>query len=60
MYARDLSGLMQSYIMGIPFFKNTLLGNFFYTAMFFGSYELVKALVSKKSLNYANLHKKRR
>jgi len=50
MYARDLSGLMQSYIMAIPFFKNTLLGNFFYTAMFFGTYEFVKALASKKSL----------
>lgn len=49
MYARDLSGLFQSYVMAIPFFKNTLLGNLFYTGLFFGSYELVKALIAKKS-----------
>jgi hypothetical protein len=48
-YARDLSGLWQSYVMGIPFFKNTLLGDLFYTAAFFGSFELVKLLISKKA-----------
>lgn len=44
MYARDLSGLVQSYVMAIPFFKNTLLGNLFYTGVFFGSYELAAVL----------------
>ena len=48
MYARDLSGLMQSYLMGLPFFKNTLLSNLFYTGVMFGSYELVKTLIAKK------------
>lgn len=45
MYGRGLDGLMQSYIMGLPFFRWTLLGDLFYTIMFFGTYEL--ALRSK-------------
>jgi len=40
MYARGLDGLMQSYIMGIPFFRWTVLGDLFYTGVFFGAYEL--------------------
>lgn len=44
MYARDISGLWQSYIMGIPFFKNTLFGDLFYTGLFFGSFEFVKKI----------------
>ncbi len=45
MYARDLSGLLESYVMAIPFFKNTILGDLFYTGAFFGAYELVKMIV---------------
>ena len=47
MYARDFSGLVQSYVMGLPFFRNTLLGNAFYVGVFFGSFELVKAVLDK-------------
>src|SRR3989344_4910007 len=47
-YARDLSGLAQSYLMGLPFFRNTLLGDLFYTGVFFGGYELVKSLAVQK------------
>jgi hypothetical protein len=41
-YARDINGLWQSYVMGIPFFKNTLLGDLFYTGVFFGGFEFAK------------------
>ncbi len=44
-YARDVSGLFQSYIMGIPFLRNTLLGDLGYVGLFFGSYELAKFLI---------------
>jgi hypothetical protein len=44
-YAKTLAGLIQCYFMALPFFKNTLLGNLFYASVFFGSYELVRALV---------------
>lgn len=39
MYAHSWQGLMQSYIMGLPFFKNTLLGDFFYVGAMFGLME---------------------
>lgn len=38
-YSRGLDGLLQSYLMGLPFFKWTLLGDLFYTGVFFASYE---------------------
>jgi len=41
MYARDLSGLGQSYVMAIPFFRNMLMGDLFYTGAFFGAFELI-------------------
>ena len=37
-YARDITGLFESYVMGIPFFKYTVLGDLFYTGFFFGSF----------------------
>ncbi len=47
-YAKTFSGLIQSYIMALPFFRNSLLGDLFYTAVFFGAYELVTVLVKKR------------
>jgi len=54
MYARNLSGLWESYVMGIPFFKNTLLGDLFYTGVFFGAYELVQLLIIRHTVNKAH------
>jgi hypothetical protein len=42
MYSHDLAGQMSSYINALPFFRNTLLGDLFYTGALFGSYELVQ------------------
>ena len=47
-YAKTLSGILQCYLMALPFFKNTLLGNLFYVSCFFGAYEIVKVWVRKK------------
>jgi hypothetical protein len=44
MYPKTFTGLMESYIMALPFFRNSLIGDFSYTALFFGSYALVKWL----------------
>ncbi len=41
LYAKDLSGLMASYIAGIPFYKMTFLSNLLFTSVFFGSMYLV-------------------
>jgi len=48
-YAKTLSGIIQCYVMALPFFRNTLLGDLFYTTVFFGSYELIEVWI-KKSL----------
>ena len=34
MYVKDFSGLMQSYVMAIPFFHNTLISTFLYLLLF--------------------------
>jgi hypothetical protein len=41
-YDRDITGLWQSYVAGLPFYRGTLLGDLFYTAAFFGLFELVR------------------
>ncbi len=41
MYTKDLSGLLNCYIAGIPFLKGTALGNLFYVPILFGSYYLI-------------------
>jgi hypothetical protein len=41
-YDRGIDGLWQSYVAGLPFYRGTLLGDLFYTAAFFGLYELVR------------------
>jgi hypothetical protein len=43
MYPHTLAGLIESYIMALPFLRNSLVGDFSYTAIFFGSYALMKA-----------------
>lgn len=40
MYNHDYSGLIESYIMGLPFYRYTLLGDLFYTVSFFSLYQL--------------------
>jgi len=40
MYSRGLDGLMQSYVMGLPFFRWTVVGDLLYTGVIFGAYEL--------------------
>ena len=48
-YSRGIDVLMQSYIMGLPFFKYTAVGDLFYTAIFFGAYELATYTLHKKA-----------
>jgi len=40
-YPVTIAGLLESYIMGLPFFRFTFLGDLFYTAVIFGVYEVV-------------------
>jgi hypothetical protein len=47
-YPRNFSGLIESYTMALPFFRNTLFGDFFFVGLFFGIYEIVEALIKKR------------
>lgn len=41
MYPPSISGLWQSYAMALPFFRNSLLADFFFTGILVGSAELI-------------------
>ncbi|MEK7510388.1 MAG: DUF6580 family putative transport protein [Patescibacteria group bacterium] len=41
MYPLTPAGLLTSYAMALPFFRNTILGDLFYTGLFFGLYESI-------------------
>lgn len=45
LYSSDLSGLMMSYTMAIPFFGNQIAGDLFFTAALFAGYEVLKKFV---------------
>jgi hypothetical protein len=40
-YPHNIRGLSECYLAAIPFFKNTLLGDLFYSSVIFGCYELL-------------------
>jgi len=40
LYPKTFSGLVECYIMALPFFRNTIAGDLFYVAVMFGVYEL--------------------
>ncbi|TSC92176.1 MAG: hypothetical protein CEN91_544 [Candidatus Berkelbacteria bacterium Licking1014_85] len=42
MYSHNLAGLLNCYIMGLPFYKNMLMGDLVYTFGLFGIYEIIK------------------
>jgi hypothetical protein len=41
MYEMTFLGLVKCYVLAIPFFRNTLAGDLFYTVMMFGGYEVM-------------------
>ncbi|MCO5233456.1 MAG: hypothetical protein LC105_06430 [Chitinophagales bacterium] len=42
MYEMSFSGLMSCYVMGLPFLRNSLMGDLFYVTVFFGAFETIK------------------
>lgn len=50
MYERSLSGLVQSYMMAIPFFRNSLAGDLFYTGLLFGAVFVANAYLARKKI----------
>lgn len=41
MYSSDVSGLIQCYQMGLPFYKGTFYGDLLYSGLFFGLYHVL-------------------
>lgn len=54
MYPRTFAGLLESYIMALPFFRNSLIGDFFYIGVFFGGWEFITLL--RKRLLKVNIY----
>lgn len=44
MYTHDFSGLLQSYYMALPFWRNEILADLFYSGVLIGGYEMIKKL----------------
>ena len=47
LYTKNLQGLEQSYIVALPFFKNTIAGDFFYAFLLFYSFQFLTLLINK-------------
>jgi hypothetical protein len=47
-YPHTWAGLVTNFTLALPFFRNTLLGDVFYTGVLFGVYELAIYLATKR------------
>lgn len=48
-YVHTLAGLGQSYMAGLPFFRNTVLGDLGYAGLFFGLYQVAVVYSQRRS-----------
>ncbi len=49
MYPHSLNGVLSSYYNALPFFRNSLVGDLFYTGLLFGLYELARYVAKQRS-----------
>lgn len=52
-YTANGAGLLNTYILGIPFFGNTLIGDLVYSGILFGAYRLVSHYAFSKKKAFA-------
>ncbi len=50
LYPGTLQGLGASYLAGIPFFRNTVIGDLAFTGIMFGAYEAAQYLVRRRAV----------
>lgn len=57
LYTKTWSGLVECFVMALPFFRGTLVSTFLSTAILFGAYSLIERLSrhSSRSLRAANI-----
>jgi len=53
MYPHTFDGLTESYFLAIPFFRNTLTGDLFYSGAFFGGYEFLRNISTFRRVVWA-------
>jgi hypothetical protein len=46
-YSKNIEGLLLCYTAALPFFRNTLLGDLFFSGLFFGGYKLLHILIKR-------------
>lgn len=54
-YAKTLTGLVECYVMAIPFFRSTLVSTLGYTFVLFGAYEILASQIKKTRFAHALL-----
>lgn len=54
MYPKTINGLFQCYVMAVPFFRNTLLSDLFYSFSFFYGYRFLSSYIETKSFYKSN------
>ena len=50
LYSHTWKGLEECFVLALPFFRNTVLGDFFYVTVLFGIYEIVHRLIRHPEL----------
>ena len=55
LYPDTLDGLLQSYTLALPFFRNMLMGDLFYTFALFGAYEAVLSIRARLTLSSSRI-----
>lgn len=50
-YPHTLGGLIQCYIAGLPFLRPTIVGDAFYTTVFFGAFAVVQVALTQPTAN---------
>lgn len=55
-YPKSFAGLCESYIMAIPFFRNSLFGDIFYTNIFFGLSQLLDIINVFQNQRFKSSH----
>src|SRR5205807_1011366 len=58
LYPKTLSGQLEAYVMALPFFRNTLLGDLGYVGLFFGTYEFVLMLILNRKSQMSKIQLK--
>jgi hypothetical protein len=48
LYPHTLSGLIESYTMGLPFYKYSLISDLLFSAVLFGGFEMAKVYLPKE------------